>query len=329
MYRTCNKSDFMKKKILSALILVALIILVVFYLKDRVHELKSIFEVNLIYILLILFSLLMTILCDGLKFKVLMDFYDINLKFKEWYGLPNVATFLNYLSPFRAGLSVRAIYLKKKYNFPYTISASTIGMTGIVSLLCYGLLGIVLSFIIQIPFNYKVGFIIFFASTFLIIAAVLFLLPLIPKTNIKILNYVIKSIHELKHIRSNKEVVSKLVVLDMIRLCFYSLRIYFAFKAYNVTVPVFNCFMAGIFATFSYILAITPMGLGVRESLIILVARLSGVSTLFGLYAGILSRVIPLVSYFILGPIFSFMLVKKFWFKSDQSIPVKNEKNNL
>lgn len=307
----------MKNKFLSLLllfILILFIILGVFYLKDQEHELKSILEVNLSYILLIFFSLLMTILCDGLKFKVLMDFYGIRLKFKEWYGLPNVATFLNYLSPFRAGLSVRAIYLKKKYNFPYTISVSTMGMTGIISLLCYGLLGIFLSFIMPISFNYKLGFIIFFASTFLIVAAILFLLPLIPKTNIKILNYAIKSVHELKHIRSNKKIVSKLVLLDLIRLFFYSLRIFLAFKAYDVTVPFLNCFMAGIFSSFSYILAITPMGLGVRESLIIFVGKLSGVSTLIGLYAGVLSRVIPLVSYFILGPIFSFILVRRLFF---------------
>ena len=53
-----------------------------------------------------------------------LNAFNIKQPFKEWFGLSFVNTLFNYLLPFKVGTVVKATYLKKKYDFAISHSAS-------------------------------------------------------------------------------------------------------------------------------------------------------------------------------------------------------------
>lgn len=306
----------MDRKVLSIIALIGFAVLAVIFLKGHTHELVKIFEVSLNDFFILLALSVFISLYAGFKLKMLMNLYGVNLEFKEWCGLAYINHLGNYITPFRGGASMKAIYLKQKYNFPYTFSASIMGADYIISFLSYGLLGIFLCFIIPISDTYKWAFGIVFTVIFLIGLACLFLLPFVPKTDIKILKYAVRSVHELKRLYTNKSVLLKLVLLDIFGLFIVASRIYYSFKAYDTYIPFSICLIAGSLSTFSLLISITPMGLGIQESISVFIAKILGISALIGAYSGILVRGVSIITVFIIGSIFSYILLKKMWFKN-------------
>ena len=84
------------------------------------------------------------ILLNAVQFKIVAKIFSIELNFDEWFGLSSINTMYNYLLPGKAGLAVRGVYLKKKYNFPYSHSASILAGTYLITLLITSIVATVL-----------------------------------------------------------------------------------------------------------------------------------------------------------------------------------------
>ena len=136
------------KTIISLTTLIIIISLFAYYIYAHFSEFKELsFENPSLVLPLIALSLINSLL-GGIILKYLMEPFNINLKFKEWFGLSVITTFYNTITPFRGGMIAKAVYLKNKHKFSYTNFLATISgiyvinffaesLVGLLSLFCF------------------------------------------------------------------------------------------------------------------------------------------------------------------------------------------------
>lgn len=299
-----------KRTLLSLAAVTVFIILAFIFLKGHIAEFKNIFNINLKYVALILILSTVNTFIRSVKFKILLKLYGVNLVFKEWFGLTYITALWNYLTPFRAGMSVMAIYLKKKHNLPYTSSVSLTGILYLAQFFIFGLIGIFLAYKAPISEEFRYSIILVFTIIFLVSILMLFFIPLPIRINIRILKHLANSISEFKKAR-NFSFMLKMIVLDVFRMVVMAFSFYFAFKAFNFNAPIYGCMLLAIFLALSLAISLTPMGLGVNESLIIITSKLMGADVVTGTFVAALDRAVSIIVVFILAPIFSYLIFKK------------------
>jgi uncharacterized membrane protein YbhN (UPF0104 family) len=88
-------------------------------------------SVSIKFLILITIPVIVFTLARTYTLKIGMSCFNIKLRFYEWFGLGIYASLLNLALPFRTGLSIKAIYLKRMHEFQYS---NFIGMQGAMSL---------------------------------------------------------------------------------------------------------------------------------------------------------------------------------------------------
>jgi hypothetical protein len=66
----------------------------------------------------------------------------VDLPAREWLSLTVATSVLNYFTPLRGGMVVRAVYLKSQYRFGYVDFLSTLSAIYLIYVFTYGLLGL-------------------------------------------------------------------------------------------------------------------------------------------------------------------------------------------
>lgn len=226
--------------------------------------------------------------------------------------------FWNYLAPFdAAGISARAIYFKKKYKFSYTLSISTVGISYLTDFLILGPFGVIASFYLPLQDEIKYGLIIAFLIISLVSIALLFFMPPLPiNPNIKIVRYITKSINELQHIRKDYALICKLSLNCIERALTSIVQLYIFFLAFDYKISFYASSVIVIFTALATVVSITPMNLGFRESVVVIIAKLFGVGAVLGAIVAVVDRVMTMLWVFVSAPIFSYVLFKNFKVKN-------------
>jgi len=301
-----------KNKFLSILILIGFAIFGFFFLRGRTDELRKILEIDFRYVIIIFILVVLHSLVKGQKFKILMDFYNIKLKFKEWWGLEVITRFWNFITPFKGGFSFRAVYLKKKYEFSYTRSVSTIGITYVVSLIFNSVLGMIVVLLSPLQPSIKQPILLFLALIFSCSILVFFLPLPVKKVNVKVFKYLIRSINEIKNMGPDHYFISKLVLNAIVIRVIMVTRIYFAFLAFGISPPLYFCIMINVFEGLSKMVSLTPMNLGFKEVIFGVGSKLFNISSVAGVLVAGFCRTVTFVWVFSAAPFFSYVLSKEF-----------------
>ena len=109
-------------------VLLVFIIWFGYYATSHAEEFKQLTIIHPEYLALVLLLIILQYGIIGLITKYLMEPLSLNLKFGEAFGLSVTAGFYNLVSPFRAGMAIRAVYLKNKYQFSYTNFVTTLSV---------------------------------------------------------------------------------------------------------------------------------------------------------------------------------------------------------
>jgi len=295
------------KKIWSWIITIIVFILIILFFSKNGDFFEILKNIELKYVLIVIvFEFLVSIL-NGLQIKYITQAYGKNLNVKEWFGLSVVNTMANHVTPFRGGLSIKAVYLKKIHDMPYTTSLTIIGAVMVLSVLVYSLLGAIVS----VAYNLNMVVALVFFIVFLMMSFIIFLTPRISKTRYKYINYLIKSINKLSNLRKNYRLISMLFSLNLILLVMATFRIFYSFKALSFDIALTSCFVITLFTALSRIVSITPANLGITESITMISAKGLGVASKIGLSAALVERVATVIFYFTIGPIFSYVLSRQ------------------
>ncbi len=311
-----------KKKIFQILILVILISWFVGYFYQNIDEFKQLKVVNAVYITPLFFLFTLLLINDGLISKYLLESFNIKLKFKEWFGLSVINTAGNYLTALRGGAVARAIYLKKIHQLSYSYFLSTLAGIYIIIFLVYSFIGLLtMAFLYYSLEIFNVLIFVVFLAVFLSLLGIVFFSPKIKKTKYSFINKFVNVINGWYLIKSNRKLLVFIGFISLVNLAIMVSGLLLEFKVFNIEIALSSVLFLTIVSTLSLFISITPGALGIREAIVVFTATVVNIPVSQMLAVSILDRVISLAVIFILGPIFSYILMNQ---KND-----KNEGNNI
>ena len=301
-----------KKKIFQILILVTLIVWFAIYFYYHIGEFKQLRVVNPIYLVPLFFLAILFLINNGLVLKYLLEPFKIKLGFKEWFGLSIITTMGNLLTPFRGGATVRAVYLKKIHQFSYSHFLSTLAGIYVITFLINSLVGL-LTMICLYCFYGLFNILIFaiFLCLFLFLLGIVIFSPELKETEYSFINKFIKVINGWHLIKSNKKIITVTGLIALINVVIMLLMIFLEFKVFGVSISLLSVLFLSIVSTLGLFISITPGALGIREAIVAFTATVINIPIPQALTVSILDRAVGLAIIFILGPIFSYILMNQ------------------
>ncbi|NTU73751.1 flippase-like domain-containing protein [Candidatus Roizmanbacteria bacterium] len=304
------------RKIVYKLVFLIILIFGLTYLvsdKERLLTLKNISAVNLSCLFFLCY---LTMLLSGWQFRYLSMVFDIRLTFTEWFGLTVVNSMYNYFAPARGGMVARAIYLKKKYKFPFSeFAALTTGVYWFGFLICSAL-ALILGIISYDPGNRTSMIIVASSATLLLVIVVLGVVvlyvdtPKLPLPSARFRTIYTTFYCGLCRFRENTTFLL-LICLFCFGFVFLSAAaLYWAFVSVGIRVSFLSVLLVQAFLSVSLVVSITPGNLGIREGIIGVFAGILGISIEQALLGAFVDRAISIIVVFFFGSIYSKILLR-------------------
>lgn len=252
-------------------------------------------------VLIVLFQLGFWVF-TGSRLNLVMTHYGINLKTREWLGLTFITKFYSYFLPFRGGIAVRALYLRRIHMFEYEKFISSIMGLYAVNLLMNLLLAVVLFlfYLIDAKSSRLWHLELFATSGMILISAIILFVFYMGKKNIlkERVQIIINSFYSF--FNDTRLLCSLLINHLPLRTC-HAMALYWSFKALGVEVRFNDIFILSIILAISLLFSITPGNLGVSEFIVIGSGTLFSYTLEDAIMAALLVRAIEIVIVLVLG----------------------------
>lgn len=300
------------KKLLSVAIIAILLIWLLYYIKNNIADFRQLSLVNPIYIVYFIIINLIFSFTNGLVIKYLVEPFKIKLLFKEWFGLSVITTFYNAITPFRGGAIARAVYLKKKHNFSYTNFLATLSGVYVINLLVASLLGILSLILIYMRYEISSAIVLLvFLAFFLPTLFIVLFSPKIPEGKNFLANKLAKVINGWHLIRKNKKIVSIVTLTIAVQLMLGVIGTILVYGIFGVELEFAKSLFLVSISYLSIVISITPGAIGISEAVQVFSAMVVGIMPAQSIAAAILGRIISTLILLVLGPIFSYILIKR------------------
>jgi uncharacterized protein (TIRG00374 family) len=296
------------KNLISGVVLILIISYLIYYIKNNLHNFKQLTLTNPLYLIPLIIIFFLFVYSNGIILKTLMKPFKIKLKNNEAFGLAIVTNFYNLLTPFRGGAAARAIYLKKKHDFPYVHFLATLSAIYILIFLVSSITGIFSMLTLQ----EKSTPILLALSIFTIfLLSIIIFSPKIKEKNNKWLNRFIKVINGWHLIKNNKKIITITIIISLIQIFLTALNNLIAYQIFGIEITLAKALFIAAISNLAIIVAITPGNLGIGDAINVFTANIIGIPLTEAIAATILLRAVNLVIIFILGPIYSYKLIKR------------------
>lgn len=299
------------KNITSISILVVLVGLFIIYIKNNISNFQALSFVSPYLILILILLVLTRQALNSIITKNLLYPLGISLRKGEAFALSIVTGFYNLITPFRGGAVTRAIYLKKKHAFSYTNFLASLAGMYVITFLIASSVGIIST--LTIYFSSGVFSRIIFAilcAVFFPLLVIVVLSPKLPLTKTNFANRFIKVINGWHLIKNNKRIIIITTLVSLIQLILGAVMFYLQFRVFGLEVGFVGCLFLASIGSLSMLIAITPAGLGINEAIIVFSALTIGITPAESLGVVLLGRAVQMSVLCILGPIFSYILLK-------------------
>lgn len=307
------------KKITTMILTIIIILLITIYVKKNYEDFKVLSNLSAFELIILLISNLILSYINAAILVVQLKVFGIQFKRFESLPLIIITTFSNTLLPFRAGIGVQAIYLKKIHQFRYSNYLSALAGVYIISFFSFSLIGIITSCLIYFTTNEVNLFIllIFITLLFATIASVIFpkmIIHLIPFNSLKkkVKNVVIGW----ETLVKSRNTILKLTILMLINILMVGiifllqLRFLEIKNINNNYLNLWESLYIASFSVISLILNITPSSLGIKEVLIAYSSNSVSLSSDSAVVVSLLDRAIGLVYLLIATPL-AYLLLKR------------------
>ena len=300
------------KKILSVGILLVLIVLLVHYVLKNAGEFSQLKVVSPKLLVILLALMVLNYLFIGLGTRILLKPLGVKLGVGEAFALSLVTGFYNLITPFHGGMAIRALYLKKKHRFSYTNFISALSASYVLVFFVISILGIITSLLIYLTekvFSWIVFLV--FLGFFLSLLFLMVFSPQGRKRRNSWINKIIEVVHGWHLIKNNRKAVSGIIVLSLVQTFVAAFMLYLQFKVFGLEIEFVKCLFLTAITTIGIVVSVTPAGLGINEAIVVFSAATIGISATQSLSVALLGRALSLVVLLILGPLFSWVLLKK------------------
>ncbi len=299
------------KKRLDLIILVIIIPALVVYVFRHQEEFKLIKQIDYLFLFPMALIVLAIFALNGLITKLYVKLFGTELTPREWFGLSAITAMGNYLAPFRGGIAGKALYLKKKHQFPYTSFLAAYTSSYILLFLVGSLLGLLsleLFYLSHQLVDWRL--VAFFFVVLAVIIAALKASSYTPTGEGRIAQHWRNLNQGWQYIKDDKSLLLKVSLLFLTNFIMISLQLYFGYMAIAHQIPYQAALFMAVILSFSIFTSITPGNLGVQESVIAILSQLFGLGFNEGLLVAGLLRIVLMSVAFTLGPIYSYIFAK-------------------
>jgi len=299
------------KRITSLLLIIIISTFFASYIYSHLSEFKQIALADPEKITLLILITLIAAILNGLIIKYLAEPFSIKLDFKEWFGLATITTFYNTIMPMRSGLFTKAAYLKKKHAFSFTNFIAMMAGIYVINLFVSGIIGFLSLVIIYVKYKiFNLPIALLFLGILLVTSMIVIFSPKLPETNREFLNKFIRVINGWHLIKNNTKVITISATVALLQIIINAFATLLSFRMIFFEIDFVRAVFITSIGTLSVLIGITPASLGITEGLAILTGWVLGITTAKSLAAALIRRLASTAIIFILGPIFSYILLK-------------------
>lgn len=311
--KTTESKPINYKKIFSYLIQIVVVGLIAWYIyqnRDVFSTLKNIRWQQIAWIVALDIAAFLT--NSILNYSMIRQL-DSRVTFLDCFMLQYVNNLFNKILPtIGGGAAFRAIYLKKKYDFPYSKFTSTVAGLYVISFSATSLIG--LSCLLVIYAQFRVFNWIIFLAFIGILLPTLFIIvasPQIPKSERRLLRILRNVVDGWNVIKKRPRFVFLYLFLSVLLLLITTFQTYVSYQGLGVEtnlVPMLYLSSLGIIMAF---LNFTPDGIGVKEGFYIFSKDLVRIPEDVLVLGSLYLRAISIVSTFVIGGISYWLLMRE------------------
>ncbi len=246
----------------------------------------------------------------GLKTKRLVGAFKIRLSFTEWFGTAIINNFYNYLAP-KSGTAIVGVYFKNRHNLHYRGYVSLLITSGMITVLASGILGFLASLFMLSKLSQHSLIFIMFYGFMIIVPLALFWVPKVHFPIKKIKEKINRFLEGWNVLRKDKRLLSFLFLMDACTIILMAMRYYIMLRMLSVDVNFMKCIVISPFNIIVHVATLVPGAYGIKEAAVGLVSQLTGMGFSSGMLATLSDRIVVMTLTFILGPIFSLILMRK------------------
>ncbi len=299
------------KIILSYALFVFLLLYIFKYADFDIQKMTSISLWN--FFLLSVLSII-ALLQNAAALKLSLAVFKKIISFREAFYISQYFSLFNYL-PLKAGIIAEGAYLKIKHNFPVNKYIAGSILVYLTNFFVYFLVGAWLIIFFDFSRVFEainpVYFIFFILAVLVLIALYLFL-PESIKDKHKYLKYLEYLFQSRKDILNSGRHTSYLIIVAAIVLFIMALRLSVIFSVLNYSINFYIVLMLAILTGFSFIVALTPGNLIVREAFLGGLTYIMMGDANIGVVASVIMRFFDLLWLLILGSYSFFKLRPNF-----------------
>src|SRR3989344_1602687 len=311
------------KTFVSVLITLSVVIFSVVFIMNNYHNLVKVPFTNKFLIPIVALLFFLTLIINGVLFYFIMVKFDIKLQFKELLSLAILNYFGNLITFFKGGSGLRAVYLKTKYKFNYSLSIFVFLFSTLIILFTTFFMFVIS--IIMLYLKTSNHYFLLLSVYALILAAILFSLVLLFKLfsvylkKFKIVQYLNSRLVGIKFgweiVRSDKQIIFIISSLTMVNVLVFTFITSLEYKIISVNISFLQSLFLSSASIFTILTNVTPGAIGIREAVFISTSNVIGISNSSSLFIAVLDRIIQFSILVVFFPIAFYSLFKESRYK--------------
>jgi len=237
-----------------------------------------------------------SVVCNGLYIKFALQAFGVDLPAREWLSLTVTTSVLNYVTPLRGGMVVRAVYLKTHYRFGYADFLSTLSAMYLMHVFTYGLLGLAGQALLwrQGAGVDRIALVILASGA--AVSALLVLVPVrLPRWQAFPLRQIVRILDGWTLLRRKRASFIKLMATTLVFAVLSALEVKLASSAVAVGLPWGGVALYTAGQNLAVLGSLTPVALGIAEVVSIYLGGALGYDISQALMIQALLRAVPLV----------------------------------
>ena len=281
------------------------------YYISRQEEMWTVLgEVNRDYVFIMATVDSLFFLSNAMILKILLKSFEVSLSVKECLSISSLAGVGNLLTALRGGTIGKAVYLKRKYTFPYMSFIAATSAVALINLNLAALMGVIAILMIGYSSHSLLAVLLsFFVAVNLLFCFLLFSPGKIETCRWKILGKLTSIAKGLDLIRRDRKLVIKINLLLFFNFSLSIAELALSYGAFSIDISLVEVILIDTISLFSGIMKILPANLGIYEGSIALSSQILGVGFREGLFAAGLVRVVSIFVMLIFGLIFGLRIL--------------------
>lgn len=249
-------------------------------------------------------------LSNAMILKILLKSFQISLSVKECLSISSLAGIGNFLTALRGGTIGKAVYLKKKYTFPYMTFIAATSAIALINLNLAAFTGVIAILLIGYSSHSLLAVLLaFFVAVNLLFCFLLFSPGKVGTCRWKIFDRLSAIAKGLDLIRKDTTLVIKISFLLFVNFILSISELALSYRAFSIDVSLVEVILIDTISIFSEIIKVLPANLGIYEGSVALSSQILGVGFSEGLLAAGLVRVVSICVMLTFGLILGLRLL--------------------